>query len=161
MNNSTSTPKALIECDLVLMAQFYEFIRKAGYESFEQYFQYTMDESAKNELISLSEKEISQIINYLNEYLLDDDSTWIDDFNPYKSTNSFTFVYLYKSAQKHSSDFPFVDWDRISRHGKIALGKAFKQYVLKTEVSAEKGEWYIKMDGMNMSSAALYKLVQK
>ena len=161
MNNTISPPEALIKCDLIVMAKFFEFIRKAGFESFEQYFQFTMDESAKNELISLSEKDISQIINYLNEYLVDDDSSWTDNFNPFKSTNSFTFVYLYKSAQRNCEDFPFANWDLISRHGKIALGKAFKQFVVKTEESAEKGDWYITMDGINMSNAALYKLIKK
>lgn len=161
MNNNIAGPKALLECDLVVLAQFYEFIKKNGFESFEDYFKFTIDESAKNELISLSESEISKIINYLNRYLMDDDSTWIENFNPFKSANSFTFAYLYKSAQSHCDDFPFASWDLISRHGKIALGKAFKQFVLKTENAAEKGEWYIKMDGFNMSNAALYKLILK
>lgn len=161
MNNSISNPKALLECDLVVLAQFFDFIKKAGFENFEEYFQFTMDESAKNELITLSKMDISQIINYLSEYLLDGDSSWTDNFNPFKSTNSFTFVYLYKSAQKNDENFPFADWNLISRHSKITLGKEFKEFVQKTEEIAEKDEWYIKKDGLNMSSAALYKLIQK
>lgn len=56
---------------------------------------------------------------------------------------------------------PTLIGKKISRHGRIALGKAFKQEILENAKKTKDGDFYIKIKDKTMSNSALYQLYKK
>lgn len=151
--------KATLECDLNILSDLSKLIDSKGFNSADEFFKHLLDENMKNELIDLSFNKINEISEYLITGILHNES-WEGGVTYFNSNRPFTFMHAYKTLKECDSEFPYPDWDKISRHGRIALGKAFKQGILENAKQTKSGNLYIKLKDKTMNNAALYQLYQ-
>lgn len=152
--------KGTLECDLEILSDLSKLMRSKGFESIEDFFRYLLDENIKSELKDLSSDEINEMITYLIDGITDNES-WESGDNYFNCERPFTFMNAYKALKDCDSEFPYSDWDQISRHGRIALGKAFKQRILDDAKQKKVGEFYIELKDKTISNSALYQLYKK
>jgi len=89
-----------------------------------------------------------------------DDESWELGESYFKSKH-FTFVYAYKTLKSVDPDFPYPNWDRISKSSRILLGRTFKKKVLEAAEKVNNDEFFINLKDELLSNAALYDIRQK
>lgn len=158
-NYNTDFGKITFECDIETGSALVHAAKSKGYESINEYFQYLVDENAKNQLHDFSNNEIDEVVQYLMEGILDDESWELGE--SYFKSKPFTFVYAYKTLKSVDPDFPYPNWDRISKSSRILLGRTFKKKVLEAAEKVNYDEFFINLKDELLSNAALYDIRQK